>query len=220
MSEQTIQKPRYMVNVYEAEETGSPLIFTFVLNGLHQVWVNGASNWVPEFNIKVRQETDGLIFDWSESLDEPGDARDEVEAEITARMKDRSTWIDRVTSLVGQVEQWAREMGWSTRRLQKELEDERIGKHRVPALLMQQDTYRILLEPIGRSTAGAEGVVDLYLIPAYDDIASLYYYENRWNLHYMFPGTRPVAAVRETEPRPLSKETLEEALAEMRRHAA
>ena len=65
----------------------------------------------------------------------------------------------------------------------------------------------------------ADGVVDLYLMPAYDDIASLYYYGDRWNVHYMFPGTRPGVTVREAEAMPLSKETLEKVLAEMRQSA-
>jgi hypothetical protein len=85
---------------------------------------------------------------------------------------------------------------------------------------MQEDTGRVLLEPVGRSAPGAEGVVDLYLMPAYDDIASLYYCGDRWNLHYMFPGTKPVATVREAEALPLSKEALEKVLAEMRQNAA
>jgi len=63
-------------------------------------------------------------------------------------------------------------------------------------------------------------VVDLYLMPAYDDIASLYYYGNQWNLHYMFAGAKPVATVREAEAMPLSKETLEKVLAGMRENAA
>ena len=135
-------------------------------------------------------------------------------------MNERATWIDRVTSLIGQVEQWAQEMGWSTRRLEKKLDDVRVGKHRVPTLLMQEGTCRVLLEPLGRSAPGAEGVVDLYLLPAYDDIASLYYYDNRWNLHYMVPGSKPVATVREAEATPLLKDSLVRVLAEMRQHAA
>ena len=97
----------------------------------------------------------------------------------------------------------------------KELDDARIGEHRVPSLLMQEDTCRLHLEPVGRSAPGAEGVVDLYLMPAYDDIATLYYYNGRWNLHYFFPRAPEVAAVRNTEAMPLSKETFAKVLAEM-----
>src|SRR5262249_58458038 len=115
---------------------------------------------------------------------------------------------------------WARELGWATRVIDKATEDSEIGKYKAPGLLMQEGTDRILLEPIGRSAPGTEGVVDLYLMPAYDDIASLYFYEGRWNLHYLFPGTTGVATVREAEPMPLTKESLEKVLAEMRRDAA
>ncbi len=220
MNEQTAQKQRYMVNVYEAEEAGGALIFAFVPKGLQQErGVGGAPRRVPQFIVAVRREAPGLTFDWSGTPDDPGAAREEIQTEIAARMEERSIWMDRVASLVGQVEQWAREMGWSTRRVEKKLGDARIGEHRVPSLLMQEDTCRVLLEPVGRSAPGAEGVVDLYLMPAYDDIASLYYYGNRWNLHYMFPGTRPAATAREAEAVPLSKETLGKVLAEMRQNA-
>jgi hypothetical protein len=221
MNEQTAEKQEYLVNVYEPEESGGPLIFTFVPKGPHRDrGPNGSPRRVPQFIVEVRSESGTLALDWGRTPDHPdASARGEIEEEITARMRDRAIWIERVTSLVDEVERWATEMGWSTRRVEKKLDDVRIGKHRVPALLMQQDTFRVLLEPVGRSTPGAEGVVDLYLMPAYDDIASLYFYEGRWNLHYIFPGTTGVATVREAEARPLTKESLEKVLAEMRRDA-
>jgi hypothetical protein len=185
MSEQLAQKQQYLITVHEPEESAGALIFTFVPKGLQQGrGPGGTPKRVPQFIAAVRQEPGGLAFDWSGTPDDPGAAREEMQAEISARLHDRSAWIARVTSLVDQVEQWAKEIGWATRRVEKNLQDARIGKHRVPALLMQEDTCRVLLEPIGRSTPGAEGVVDLYLMPAYDDIAGLYYYGNRWNLHY------------------------------------
>jgi hypothetical protein len=147
-------------------------------------------------------------------------ANAEMTQGATERNQARSAWVDRVNALVDQVERWAKELNWSTRRVEKKLDDSFIGEHRVPALLMQEDTCRILLEPVGRSTAGAEGIVDLYLLPAYDDIATLYYYEDRWNLHYVFPNTKPVASVREAEAMPLTKDALDKVLAEMRQGAA
>jgi hypothetical protein len=220
MNEQTTEKQQYMVSVYEPEEAGGALVFTFVPKGpQREGGAGGTPKRVPQFVVAVRQEALEPTFDWSGTPDDPGAAREEIQSEIVARMKDRSIWIDRVASLVGEVEQWAREMNWSTRRLEKKLDDARIGKHRVPSLLMQEDTCRVLLEPVGRSAPGAEGVVDLYLMPAYDDIAGLYYYGNRWNLHYMFPATRPAATVREAEAMPLSKETLGRVLMEMRQNA-
>jgi hypothetical protein len=221
MSEQLAQRQKHMVSIHESEQTPGTFLFSFVPKGLQQErGPNGIPRRVPQFLVTVRQESGGLAFDWSGTPDDPGADREEMQAEIAVRMQDRASWIDRVSSLVGQVEQWARESGWSTRRLEKKLDDAWIGKHRVPALLMQEDTCRVLLEPVGRSTPGAEGVVDLYLMPAYDDIASLYYYGNQWNLHYLFAGAKLAATLREAESMPLSKETLAKVLTEMRQHGA
>ncbi len=220
MIEQTSQKPQFAVSVYEPEKAGGALVFAFVPKGLRQEnGAGGVPKRLPQFVVAVREASPGPTFDWSQTSDEPGDFREEIEREIAARLDERSIWINRVTSLVSQVEQWAREMDWSTRRVEKKLDDDRIGKHRVPALLMQEETCRILLEPIGRSAPGVEGVVDLYLMPAYDDIASLYYYDNRWNLHYLFPDSKPAATVREAEALPLTKGTFAKVLAELRQNA-
>ncbi len=210
-----------MISVFRPNGTDSTLIFSFGPKGLMHERGSGASpKRVPRFIVTIRSGANGLDFDWTGSQDDPGADRGEMEAEIAVRMKARSIWIDRVRALVAQVEQWAKELGWSTRRVEKELDDSWIGKHDVQALLMQEDTCRILLEPVGRATPGTEGVVDLYLMPAYDDIASLYYYGDRWNVHYAFAGATPVATVREAESMPLSKQTLDKVLVELRKHAA
>jgi hypothetical protein len=54
------------------------------------------------------------------------------------------------------------------------MDDAEASTYHAPALLLQQETVRILLGPLARSAPGADGVVDLYLLLAYDDIASLY----------------------------------------------
>ena len=63
------------------------------------------------------------------------------------------------------------------------------------------------------------GIVDFYLMPAYDDIARLFFYDDGWQLHYMFPGAPAVATTREDEPWPLSKETFQNVLEAMTRNA-
>jgi hypothetical protein len=222
MSEQTAIMPRYMVSIYEPEGASGELVFTFVPKGPDQErGPGGVPKRVPQFTVGAMHEAGhGITFDWSKTQDDPKSAKGEIEKEAEERIRARADWIDSVKMLVDQVEIWAREMQWSTRRVEKKLDDDWIGKHRVPALLLQEETCRILLEPVGRSSSGAQGVVDLYLMPAYDDIASLSYYENRWNLHYMFPGGQAAATISEAEAVPLSKEALEKVLAEMRRNAA
>ena len=77
----------------------------------------------------------------------------------------------------------------------------------------------MLLEPVSRSSPGADGVVDLYLLPAYDDIASIYYYNNHWNLHYMFDGAPTVGNLQDAAAIELTAENLLKVLSEMEQNA-
>ncbi len=100
-----------------------------------------------------------------------------------AATKLRDEWLSRVSTLVDSAEKWAADAGWSTRRIEKQIEDSEIGGYAVPSLLLQEGTTRMLLEPIARSAPGVDGVVDLYRMPAYDDVATLYFYDGQWHLH-------------------------------------
>ena len=131
----------------------------------------------------------------------------------------QTEWLDRLSQLMQTVQGWAEARGWSTRQIEVTLEDSQIGKYKAPALLLQENATRVLLEPIARSAPGADGVVDLYLMPAYDDIASLYFYDDAWHVHYMLPGTPSVGDIRDAEAKPLTDETLHEVLEEMRKNA-
>lgn len=132
----------------------------------------------------------------------------------------RDEWIDRLDKLVGDIETWAGSFDWSTRRIDKSMKDPLIGPYKAPGLLMQKEFTRILLDPISRTTPGSDGVVDMYLMPALDDIASLYFYEGRWHVHYRLPNDEAVATIREAQAKPLTKETLAEVLDGMARHGA
>ena len=85
----------------------------------------------------------------------------------------KAEWLGRLNALVGEVEGWARASGWRTRRIDKTVNERRLGTYRVPVLLMEKDTVEVVLNPVARFVPGADGAVDLYVAPAYDDIASL-----------------------------------------------
>ena len=131
----------------------------------------------------------------------------------------RTEWLASLAKLTSLVKSWATELDWSTREIQERMTDSRLGTLQTPALLMQKETTRVLLDPIARFTPGADGVVDLYLMPAYDDIASLYLMNGDWRLHYIFPGDTSAATIRNAESTPLSKEALERVLDEMTANA-
>ena len=86
-------------------------------------------------------------------------------------------------------------------------------------MLLQKETVRVLLDPIARFAPGADGIVDLYLMPAYDDIASLYFVDGQWRLNYVFECSAPLATPKkQAESYPLDKETLNRVLSEMSGH--
>lgn len=211
----------FMVSIYESQDEPGTFVFTFVPKVVRQgEEVGGAPKRLPQHIVWVRKKDDRLEFDWSPEGDDPGKAKRDMEREAEQRIQEREEWVRRVSDLVEKVEQWGKELGWATRRIEKKLEDGRVGKHVVPALLLQEGTCRVLLEPLGRSAPKAEGVVDLYLMPAYDDIASFYYYNKRWNLHYALPiGTEEPTRRGGLEGAPLTKETLARILEAMKEHA-
>jgi hypothetical protein len=209
-----------MVSVYEPDDVQGTIVYTFVPKSTQgERKPHGIPQRIPQFIVALHQEPDGPVLEWAQTSDDPGNAREEIEADVAARIQDRMNWMARITSLVDPVEGWARELGWSVRRIEKTLDDYRIGKHRVPSLLMQEGTCRVLLEPVGSSAPGTEGVADLYLMPAYDDIATFYYYESRWNLHYAPRETQLAITSRDAKGMPLAKETLRAVLEELTRHA-
>jgi hypothetical protein len=85
-------------------------------------------------------------------------------------------------------------------------------------LLIQADLAKLLLEPVSRFVPGGEGLIDLYLMPEYDDIASIYRYGDGWHIHYLFPGEQAVASPRDATARPFDAATFADVVAEMVRH--
>jgi hypothetical protein len=192
----------------------------FFWGPMHGRGYGGEPQGMRTTRVLVKAEGDGAVLRYYPT-DEPLPGFDQRDFEERALelVKAWVAWATRVADLVGQVERWGKELGWATRRIEKKLYDSRFGDHPEPALMLQEDTCRILLEPVGRSAPGVEGVVDLYSMPAYDDVASLYFYEGRWNLHHAAPARPAAATTREANGVPLSKEALQRVLEEMKQHA-
>ena len=171
------------------------------------------------FEAVVRVLGETTSVHWVSVPRNPEVSEEEFGQDASSRVAILHGWLERLSSLISSVETWVKELDWATRRIDIPLKDSHSGKYKVSGLLMQEGKDRILLEPRGRSSSGTEGVVDLYLMPAYDDIASLCYYDGRWNLHYLMYGTVGVP-MSEAPAKPLSKETLQEVLQEMKQNAA
>jgi hypothetical protein len=134
--------------------------------------------------------------------------------------KEREDWTRLLHELVQKVQGWLPKEEWASRVIEKEMGDSLLGEYKAPALLMQKDFTRILMEPIARFAPGADGVVDIYKMPAYDDIASLYRIKDEWKLRYAFRGIEAVAKVREAESLDLNEKSFLRVLGEISDHAA
>jgi hypothetical protein len=218
MNEGSRNSHLYGVSVYEPSDAPGILAVTFVPT--ERRVAGQPPRRMPLYVVRVKQNGENFNFDWSQTPDDPGPVRTELEHSAVERINARSAWLHRVAELVTTVERWSKELGWATRRLDKRLDDPFIGTHSVPALIMQEDLCRVLLEPVGRAAPGADGVVDLYLMPAYDDIASLYDYGGAWHLHYHDPDESERTTMQEAVGVPLSKESFATVLAAMKKHAA
>lgn len=186
--------------------------------GVQQVRGDGAAPRPvsPPFDAAV-EVGDEVKLRWVNPPTDRDATKEDFERDAIVRVRALHEWIDRLDELVRTVDGWAKGLGWATRVIEKKLEDSRIGKYVAPALLMQEGTDRVLLEPIARWAPGVEGVVDLYLMPAYDDVATLFYFDGAWHLRLASAGDAP--SVTEVAVA-FSRETFEEALSEMRQHDA
>lgn len=132
----------------------------------------------------------------------------------------RDDWVRQLHALVDRIRGWVEKSGWKTREIQRSLSDSILGEYKAPALLMQRETAQVILDPVGRFAPGTDGVVDLYLLPAYGDIASLYLVDGAWRLHHAFRDKPAVVWIKPAEAMPLDEDSLARVLEEIAADAA
>ena len=86
----------------------------------------------------------------------------------------RAEWLRDLDALAAQVKSWVEPSGWRTRLVSKTTRDPILGRYEVPLLLMERDGVEVALNPVSRFVTGVDGAVDLYVVPAYDEVAALY----------------------------------------------
>ena len=188
MTRQRATQSTYMVSIYDDPDASGALRFTFVPKSIRQADAEEnrlrrcLSTSCPFRATGTKRSSIGLSR--RRSRKRGRNWKESPAQRVTARHE----WLEKLRKLVATVKGWADELDWATKAVDKKMEDAEIGNYKAPGLLLQQETVRLFLEPVARAAPGTEGVVDLYLMPSYDDIASLYYYNNRWNVHYVFAG--------------------------------
>ena len=79
-------------------------------------------------------------------------------------------WIQNVRQLCRDVHTWSEEQGWQVVEGQIEIREEPFGIYTLPELTLTLPEGKVLLKPVGRQIYGAEGRVDLYSYPAWDEV--------------------------------------------------
>jgi hypothetical protein len=95
----------------------------------------------------------------------------------------------RVEALVEEIRGFTEPHDWVTRPYPKKFRDSDQTIHMIPALFLQKGPVRVLLDPVAYDVPGSDGAVDLYLMPTYDDMASLYFEKGHWLIRYSSPMT-------------------------------
>jgi hypothetical protein len=93
-----------------------------------------------------------------------------------------------VETVVRDFEASLSERDWSMRRDPKRMRDETRNVFSVLSLTLINGPVRLLLDPNGYDIPGADGVIDLYLLPPYDPVATLYLEDGEWFIHSPFPA--------------------------------
>lgn len=126
----------------------------------------------------------------------------------------RDEWVAAVNALVAQVEGWCKELDWPTRRAPKAIgDDQPLDTYEVPMLRMQYWDVNLMLDPTSRFGIRNDGQCDLYVMPAYDDLAVVYRRGQNW-----FVRERQAGGL--GEERPFSRESLQQMAEILRGHHA
>lgn len=99
-------------------------------------------------------------------------------------------WLGSLNNLTNRAKAWAEAAGWETRLTARDVNERGFPRYEVPVLVLDRDETEISLVPIAREISGGGGLVDLYLMPDFDAVASLHQQGDQWFLHYAFqPGS-------------------------------
>jgi len=94
-----------------------------------------------------------------------------------------AAFASQVENVVREFEASLADMNRLARRDGKRMRDETGGVYSVPSLTIFLEPMRLLLDPNGYDVPGCDGAIDLYLLPPYDPVATLYLEDGEWFIH-------------------------------------
>jgi hypothetical protein len=98
----------------------------------------------------------------------------------------RAEWESAANGLINQVESWAAESSWVTRRERKKLKETLIGDYVLDQLYMHAEGHLYILDPLARFVPGGLGSFDLSIQPSFY-VTSIYrQMDEGWFVHLNF----------------------------------
>jgi hypothetical protein len=134
-----------------------------------------------------------------------------------ARLKDAvqkvalSEWLDRGNALINEVEAWANEFGWVTRRQPKKMDELLLGEYALDQLYIHAEGNLYILDPVARFIPGGLGAFDLSIQPSFF-VTSIYgHTDGTWCIHLNVGQ-----GLRGARKEPLSPDSLKDAVKDLR----
>lgn len=129
-------------------------------------------------------------------------------------------WLDLLKGLVENVKAWAEAAGWGTRLTSRDVNEKGGVRYEVPILVLNRGEAEVSLVPVARKVPSADGLVNFYVMPDFNDVASLYREDGQWFFHYAFhPDPMETISEIETERFPLDEASFDRVLKDVAAHA-
>lgn len=95
----------------------------------------------------------------------------------------RDEWIAEIGAMADDVERWAKENDWDTKRETREMSEEGVGTYRAPVVRVQTMQGRVYFEPVARFISGGPtGRIELIGTPSFWQVV-LIREEGRWHFY-------------------------------------
>ena len=138
----------------------------------------------------------------------------------TSLPREIKDWLEQLKELVDNVKGWAEAAGWETRQTCRDVFEKEGSCYEVPVLVVNRDESEVSLVPVDRKVPGSDGLVALFLMPDFDDVASFYMEKGQWFFRYAFRSvSTETHSTNKTERFTLTEETLARVLNDIAAYA-
>lgn len=97
-------------------------------------------------------------------------------------------WQHAADQLLAQLQTWAAEFQWRTRRKDKQLQESLLGEYKLEQLLVYADDELFVCDPLARFTPNSLGAFDFSIQPSYDRNSVYREFDGSWMIRLASPS--------------------------------